>query len=81
MKLSVYAVKDLKSTFMSPTFDVNDQTAIRNFKFAVNNPESLMNFAVKDFALYRIGCYDTETGDITGYDHVLMARAEDLIDA
>lgn len=81
MKLSVYAVKDLKSTYMQPTFDVNDQTAIRNFKFAVNNPESLMNFAVKDFALYRIGCYDTESGEIIGYDHVLMARAEDLIDA
>lgn len=80
MKLSIYAIKDHKSTFMLPTFDSNDATALRNFKFAVNNPESLMNFAVRDFSLYRIGMYDNESGEITGYDHVLIAHAGDVLD-
>lgn len=80
MKLSIYCIRDLKSTFMMPTFEMNDQICIRNFKHAVNNPDSLMNFAVRDFALYRIGVYDNEKGEITGYDPVLLCRAEDLLD-
>lgn len=81
MKYNVYVIKDIKSTCMSPTIDANDQTALRNFKFALNNADSIMNFSPKDFCLYRIACYDNEKGEITGYDPVLIARGEDLIDA
>lgn len=81
MKYSMYCVKDLKSTCMTPTIDQNDQTAIRNFKFAMNNTDSIMNFSPKDFCLYRIGCFDNEKGEIVGYDPVLLARGEDVVDA
>ena len=81
MKLSVYVVKDLKSHCMHPTFDSNDMTAKRNFAFAVNNAESIMNFAPADFALYRVGVYDNERGEITGYDPVLICRGEDVLNA
>lgn len=80
MKYPMYVIKDLKSTCMTPTIDSNDMTAKRNFKFALNNPESVMNFSPKDFCLYRVAEYDNERGEITGYDPVLIVRGEDLID-
>lgn len=79
MKYSMYVIKDIKATAMTPTIDQNDQTAIRNFKFAMNNSDSIMNFSPKDFALYRIGVFDNEKAEITGYDPVLLCRGEDVV--
>lgn len=60
----VYAIRDAKVGFMSPTVDQNDASAARNFEHAVMNSASLMNSHPGDYALYRIGSFDTETGVI-----------------
>lgn len=60
----VYAIRDAKVGFMSPTVDQNDASAARNFEHAVMNSASLMNSHPGDYALYRIGSFDTESGVI-----------------
>lgn len=64
MNYPVYSIRDAKVGFMTPTVDQNDASAARNFEHAVMNSASLMNSHPGDYALYRIGSFDTETGAI-----------------
>lgn len=65
MKLPVYAVRDLRSTFTGLTVDTNDATAARNFAHAVMQAGSIMHSHPQDFSLYRLAEFDTETGVLT----------------
>lgn len=65
MKKFVYAVRDNKVGFLTPTVEDADAIAIRAFAFSVNNSGGIVGFAPGDFDLYRIGAYDTETSVIT----------------
>lgn len=73
MKLGIYVMNDKRSTFMTPSFDYNDATAIRNFEHACDNDQSLMFTHPEDFSIYRIGEYDNESGVITPCDPKLIA--------
>lgn len=68
MIYSVYSIRDAATGFMTPTVDMNDASAQRNFEHAVMNSASLMNSHPGDFALYRIGKFDTETGALLRKD-------------
>lgn len=57
----LFAIRDIKVGFMSPNADQSEQSAIRNFAYAVNS-EGLMNYSPKDFDLYKVGSFDSETG-------------------
>lgn len=60
----IYCVRDERVGFMSPTMDTNDQTATRNFEFALSRAESIMHTHKGDFSLFRLGTFNTETGEI-----------------
>lgn len=60
----VFCMRDLKVGFLSPTVDQNDQTAIRNFSYAVNGNNSMMNYSPGDFQLYKVGTFDSQKGTI-----------------
>lgn len=62
MILGIYVMRDVKTGFLTPSFDSNDQTAIRNFAHAVCQPSSILAFQPKDFSLYKLGEYDTDSG-------------------
>lgn len=64
MTLNVYAIRDTKSGYMNPTFELNDAVAMRNFSFAAQQADSLLFACASDFELYQIGRFDTETGII-----------------
>lgn len=76
MIYGVYAIKDAKTSFMPCNVDYNDASAIRNFEHAVMAPDSLMRSHSGDYALYRLGSYDTETGVI-----VARINPEQIADA
>lgn len=61
MKYPVYSVRDVHVGFNQPMTDLNDNVAKRNFALAINNNDS-MRFAPKDYDLYKIGDFDTDTG-------------------
>lgn len=62
MKYPIYSYRDLKVAFGQPIVEMNDQTAIRGFAYAINQNQGLMNFSPKDYDLYRIGEFDAEKG-------------------
>lgn len=64
MKFNVYAIRDVKTGFLSPTFEVNDAVAMRNFQHAVMNSDSVLFSHAKDFDLYKIGTYDSDAGKL-----------------
>lgn len=72
MILGVYAIRDKKTGFLSPTVDQNDASARRNFEHAMMNEQSLMFSHAEDYGLYRIAGYDSETGVLTPCEHVLI---------
>lgn len=80
MILGVYCMRDVKTGFMTPTFDVNDQTSIRNFSHSVVNSDSVLFSFAKDFALYKLGEFDSDSGRISPYDlPVHLYEAADAI--
>lgn len=64
MKYGIYAIEDAKTTFMPPTIDFNNVSAMRNFEHAVRQPDSIMRSHPSDFALFRVGTFDNENGKI-----------------
>lgn len=63
MILGVYSIRDSKTGFLSPTFELNDAVAMRNFRHAQQGDTILKSHSV-DFSLYKIGRFDTDTGKI-----------------
>lgn len=65
MKVPFYSIRDKLAGFGYPTVDLNDQTGKRNFAIAINNPSAYsMNFAPGDYDYYKVGYFDTETGQV-----------------
>lgn len=79
MKFPIYSIRDVHTGFMSPTVDSNDAAATRNFAHAVGNSASLMNSHPKDYALYHIGEFDSETGELIPCMPELVIDAFSLI--
>ncbi len=79
MVYGMYAICDEKTGFMSPTCDMNDNSAIRNFRNAMSRSDSLFAFAPADFRLYCIGSYDTDTGMLIGQDPKLIFDGKQVI--
>lgn len=66
MKASLYSIKDnISNTFGRIMEQNNNPEAIRSFTDIVGNPESTVSKHPKDYTLYKLGEFDTETGIIT----------------
>lgn len=68
MKFGIYAVRDVKSGFQTPTAQVNDAVAARGFASAVINSDSVLFTHASDFALYKLAEFDADTGRIESLD-------------
>lgn len=65
MKYNVYVIRDDRTdSFLTPTIDVNDRTAARNFEHALRQPSSLFNSHPQDFVLYCVAEYDDKTAGL-----------------
>ena len=74
MLFNVYCMRDEMSGYLTPTFEQNDNIAIRNFKFAINRPDTIIYANPKHFDLYKIGTFDTDTGIIEKCDPELLCN-------
>lgn len=79
MVYPVYSYRDNKVGFMPVQCDQNDATAIRGFAYAINGNSGVMNFSPKDFDLYKVGEFDTETGVFKSCVPVLIVSGESVI--
>lgn len=66
MTMYVYSIRDSLTGYMQPSFEINDAVAMRNFRSAVLNLRSgnLLNSDPQDFALCRLGEFDTSDGQL-----------------
>lgn len=72
MIYGIYSVKDLKTGFLPPTYDMNDASAMRNFEHACMNNDSLFFTHNSDYQLFKVGTFNTENAEITVENTFLM---------
>lgn len=67
MKVSVYAVRDMKSEmFLQPFVAHNDATASRNFVEMVRRKDQFIYGTYpEDFSVWRVGSFDDSTGALS----------------
>lgn len=68
MKYQLYSIRDNLVAFDFPRVSVNEQAAIRDFAYGINNPDSPASFRPGDYDLYRIGYFDSDKGVIVPED-------------
>lgn len=64
MELKIYCLKDTLTEFMQPYYQANEHVAVRNFKIAMNSPESEIAKIAENIELYELGTFDTVKGTI-----------------
>lgn len=79
MKIGVYSMRDQLSGFLTPTFELNDQIAIRNFSYAIKKPDTLLFASAKDFDLIKIGEFDSDTGELTPISPTVVCQGISLV--
>ena len=79
MKYPMYCYRDAKVGFMPPQCDQSEQAAIRGFSYAINGNDGMMNYSPKDFDLYKVGEFDTETGKVDACMPVLIVSGESVV--
>lgn len=81
MQHSIYAIKDkAANAYLQPFFTVNEATAVRALKTAVDNPQHDFHKHAKDYSLYFMGVFDDVTGVIAPLaEPVFVFNMETLI--
>lgn len=80
MIYGVYSIHDAKTGFLNITLDQSDESAIRGFEHACLNTDSLFFTHPADYALHRLGSFDTDTGSLTPLIPVdVLVRASDFM--
>lgn len=80
MIYSLYAIRDVKVGFLTPTAEVNDDVAARNFYHAVSTSEGILFTCSSDFDLYRLASYDADSGRVIPEDiPVLVAQGSNAL--
>lgn len=79
MKIGVYSMRDQLSGFLTPSFELNDQIAIRNFSYAIKKPDTLLFASAKDFDLLKIGEFDSDTGVLTPLSPTVVCQGYSLV--
>lgn len=80
--MKLYSVYDKEARIYNTPFPAaTDVHAMRTFSMQVNdaNSANMLNFAPKDFALYSVGSFDSNTGELTPHSPMLLVEAEKII--
>ena len=72
MIYEVFSIKDLKTGYLPPTFDINELSAMRNFEHACYNPDSLFYTHGSDYQLWKIGTFNTDNGEFISESKFIM---------
>lgn len=79
MKMSIFSVRDTKAgQFMTPWFSKSLAQAQRSFIQMSNNSESIIHQFPADFAMFYLGEFDDESGEIHSIkngEHVMSAQS------
>lgn len=62
MIYGIFCIRDVKTGFMTPTVDLNSDSAIRNFAHSLSVSPSVITSFSHDFDLYKLGTFDSDSG-------------------
>lgn len=62
MIFGVYSIRDRLTGYSQPTIDQNDAVAMRNFRHAFMNWQSIYHSHPGDFELCKLGMFDSDSG-------------------
>lgn len=80
MIFGVYCIEDLKSGFLTPTIEINDNVARRNFEHAIMSGGNVMITHQEDFRLMKLGEFDSDTGRIVPADLIsIVCDGKDVL--
>ncbi|QCS36586.1 nonstructural protein [Capybara microvirus Cap3_SP_470] len=79
MIYGIYCMKDVKTGFLNPFVEVNDDVAVRGFANAMMAPGTVYSNFSADFSLYKVGLFDSELCVLSGVDKVLIAEASQFV--
>lgn len=80
MRVSIYSIRDaVVREYNTPFTAANDPTALRMFVNAGRKPDSGFAMNPGDYELYRIGEFDTESGEVFHTDHQRLAKLVDIL--
>lgn len=74
MIISIYSINDALNGFNSPTLQNNDASAMRAFAEVFKDV-----YSPADYSLWKIGKFDTETGEIIPDVPSIVCRATDFV--
>ncbi|UPW41125.1 nonstructural protein [Sigmofec virus UA08Rod_5448] len=78
MTYGLFAMRDARTGFTSVTVDQNDASAVRNFFFAVQHSDTVMTAFAREFSLYRLADFDSDSGVITPLSPIVfLANGDD----
>uniref|UniRef100_A0AAU8B116 Nonstructural protein n=1 Tax=Dulem virus 133 TaxID=3145610 RepID=A0AAU8B116_9VIRU len=78
MIYNVYAIEDLKTTYLSPALAASHAAAIRDFKLTYAQPGTPLHDFPEDFRLVLLGTYDNTTGELTPCDLEVIFDGKNL---
>ena len=68
MEFELYCIYDVsEQRYGIPMAQTNDATAMRGFAHEAMKPDSIWNSHPQDFILYKVGVFNSGTGEITAY--------------
>lgn len=76
MRLGMYAIYDKLTGYMVPSYQQNDEQAIRAFAYDVTSQDmTLIKANPEDFNLQKVGIYDTDTGVVESTPITILCDA------
>ena len=74
MIISIYSINDALNGFGAPTLQNNDAAAYRSFAEVFKDV-----FQPADYSLWKLGSFDTSTGEIIPEVPTVVCRATDFV--
>ena len=80
MKMNAYTIYDVASgTYMRPFYSAADGQAIRGFKDIATDATHEVGKHPEDYTLYRIGDFNTTTGQMKGEELEKLATGLEMV--
>lgn len=77
--MKIYSIKDIKvGAFLKPMCEQHVEVCIRGIKGAMENPETMLAKFPSDFALYELGEFNDEIGEIIPCTPKHIINVQDL---
>lgn len=65
MIYDVFSVRDSKSDFFPPQVHASVGDAKRSLAMTVNTPGNMVSFSPKDFDLFRVATFNSQSGEVS----------------